>query len=77
MFFFLGAPSPFPTNQEAIPLQKHVQFSDYVESIAEEFRLDRGFVDDPYLAIHMRHGSDWVRKNLFCMGQIMIKSNFF
>ncbi|XP_074597190.1 O-fucosyltransferase 1 isoform X1 [Brevipalpus obovatus] len=58
---FVGAPSPFPTSQEAIPLQRHVKFSDYVGSVAEKFRLDRGFVDDPYLAIHMRHGSDWMK----------------
>ena len=27
---------------------------------ANKYRMDRGFGQKPYLAVHLRHGIDWV-----------------
>lgn len=59
-----GAPSAFPTNEKAVKLQEHINLSEKVVKIANNYRLERGFARKPYLAIHLRHGSDWVRISL-------------
>ncbi|XP_053211469.1 GDP-fucose protein O-fucosyltransferase 1-like [Panonychus citri] len=58
---FVGAPSAFPTNEEAIPLQKYLHYTDSIAEKAAKYRAERGFSRKPYLAIHLRHGSDWVK----------------
>ncbi len=55
-----GAPSAFPTNLEAIKLQKYINLSQNVIKSGERYRQYRNFTKKPYLAIHLRHGSDWV-----------------
>lgn len=56
----IGAPSSFPADQEAMPLQKFVHFSDWTADAAAKYREMRGFTGKPYLGVHLRHGSDWV-----------------
>lgn len=58
---FVGAPSTFPADDEALPLQKYLKFADYVKKLANNFRDERNFAYKPYLAIHLRHGNDWVK----------------
>lgn len=58
---FVGAPSSFPTNSEAIKLSKYIHFTKTVIDKALKFREEREFARQPYLAVHLRHGPDWVR----------------
>ncbi|RWS22248.1 GDP-fucose protein O-fucosyltransferase 1-like protein, partial [Leptotrombidium deliense] len=58
---FVGAPSSFPTIDDAIPISKYIHFTAHVEKIATEYRELRKFARLPYLAVHLRHGSDWVQ----------------
>ena len=58
--FVSGAPSSFPTNIEATKLQKYINFSERVTRNGLRYRESRGFGRTPYLAVHLRHGSDWV-----------------
>lgn len=55
-----GAPSAFPTNSEAVKLQKYINLSEKAIASGERYRKYRGFAHKPYLALHLRHGSDWV-----------------
>lgn len=56
---FVGAPSAFPTNHEATLLQKHVQLSNKVATLAKAFQEESGFLNHVYVGVHLRHGSDW------------------
>lgn len=56
---FVGAPSPFPTHRESIHIQKFLRFSHKVAEQARIFQQQRQFFNQPYVAIHLRHGNDW------------------
>ncbi|XP_054154275.1 GDP-fucose protein O-fucosyltransferase 1-like [Oppia nitens] len=58
---FVGAPSAFPTNKKATKLQQYINFSQKVINIADAYRENRSFARKPYLAIHVRHGTDWIK----------------
>ncbi|RWS09139.1 GDP-fucose protein O-fucosyltransferase 1-like protein [Dinothrombium tinctorium] len=58
---FVGAPSPFPTAEEAVPLAEYINLSSLVKKMAMDYRESRGFARKPYLALHLRHGSDWIQ----------------
>lgn len=57
---FVGAPSAFPTNSKAVQLQKYVHFSRRMVEASRRHRERLGFARAPYLAVHIRHGTDWV-----------------
>ncbi|OTF71429.1 GDP-fucose protein O-fucosyltransferase 1-like protein [Euroglyphus maynei] len=57
----VGAPSSFPTNSKAVKLSKYIYFTKSVMEKAHRYRNERGFTRKPYLAIHLRHGNDWIR----------------
>lgn len=59
--FCKGAPSTFPANRDALPLQQYIHLSSKVEDLANQYREALGFARQPYLSVHLRHGSDWVR----------------
>lgn len=71
---FLGAPSSFPTNSKAVRLQRYVEFSKSVKSAAADRRERLGFISKPYLAVHIRHGTDWVFESFF---EILFDEPFF
>ena len=54
---FTGAPSPYPPQPEAWPLQQYLHFSDFVEFKANSFIRDN--IQTPYVAVHLRNGMDW------------------
>lgn len=58
---FVGAPSAFPTNSKAVQLQKYVHFSRRMVEASRRHRERLGFARAPYLAVHIRHGTDWSR----------------
>ena len=55
-----GAPSSFPTNDDAVGIQQYINFSDKLANKAKEYRESRGFARTAYLSVHLRRGSDWV-----------------
>ncbi|XP_027202576.2 O-fucosyltransferase 1 [Dermatophagoides pteronyssinus] len=57
----VGAPSSFPTNSAAVKLSKYIYFTKNIMEKANKYRMDRGFGQKPYLAVHLRHGIDWIR----------------
>ena len=56
---FVGAPSAFPTNAQAVELQKYVRFSAMAKLKAQNYKEIRKFPLTPYISVHLRHGSDW------------------
>lgn len=56
---FVGAPSSFPAQREAIPIQKHIVLSDYVREKVIKFKREKGIEGKHYLSMHIRHGYDW------------------
>lgn len=56
---FVGAPSSFPTNPDAIKLQKYVKLSPELITSGNEYRKSRGFGSESYVGVHLRHGTDW------------------
>ncbi|CAG2163446.1 unnamed protein product [Oppiella nova] len=58
---FVGAPSAFPTNEKAVQIQKYITLSSRVTTNGDKYRKARGFEGKPYLALHLRHGSDWLK----------------
>lgn len=56
---FVGSPSSFPTNPEAIQLQKHIKFSETAKRKAADYMASRNFPPGPYVGVHLRHGTDW------------------
>lgn len=58
---FVGAPSPFPTDKESIPIQKYINLSPNIQREAFRFREKMKFSHKPYISMHIRHGLDWRR----------------
>lgn len=56
---FVGAPAAFPTNAEAVLLQKYIRFSNAAKLTARGYKELRTFPPGPYIGVHLRHGSDW------------------
>ena len=56
---FKGAPARFPVLKENRHLHKYVKWNDRMIQMAEEF-FSGTMGGQPYIAVHMRIGSDWV-----------------
>ncbi|XP_072389899.1 GDP-fucose protein O-fucosyltransferase 1 [Diabrotica undecimpunctata] len=57
---FTGAPASFPVQQENLPLQKYLEWSDNIEKKAENF-IKKVLPKGAFIGIHLRNGIDWVR----------------
>ena len=57
---FAGAPASFPVAEQNVRLHKYLEWSDSINDQADKF-IDKELSGGPFLGIHMRHGSDWVR----------------
>lgn len=56
---FAGAPASFPVDEVNLGLQRYFQWSDSIESQANDF-IERELSDGPFVGVHLRHGLDWV-----------------
>lgn len=56
---FVGAPSPFPTHNDAVSIQKYLKFSSQVAELASGYKRSQNFSSQPYLSVHLRRGIDW------------------
>lgn len=55
-----GAPAKFPVRKEHRHLQQYLKWSKRKLDEAQEY-INNTIGDNPYLAIHLRMGIDWVR----------------
>ena len=55
----MGAPGSFPMKTENTWLQKYVQWSAKIENEARKY-IAKVLRDEPFLAIHLRNGIDFV-----------------
>lgn len=55
-----GAPGSFPVAKHNRHLQKYFKWSESVTSLADSF-IQEHLTDGPFVGIHLRLGSDWVR----------------
>ena len=55
----MGAPGSFPIKEEHTWLQKYVHWSAKIEKEAKKF-ITNVLKDEPFLAIHLRNGIDFV-----------------
>ncbi|KAL7670336.1 hypothetical protein ACOME3_005273 [Neoechinorhynchus agilis] len=55
---FVGAPAPFPIAQQNIHLQRYLDWSKSIREEGEEFI---GNINQPYIGLHLRNGSDFIR----------------
>lgn len=55
---FAGAPASFPVDEVNLGLQKYFQWSDSIESQANDF-IEKELSDGPFVGVHLRHGLDW------------------
>ena len=56
---FKGAPARFPVQKENRPLQQYVVWNSRMEQWVHEY-INQEFNGEPYIAAHLRMGSDWV-----------------
>lgn len=56
---FIGAPSSFPVHEDALPVHKYIRLSK--AAIAKGYSFRTSIFREPYIAVHIRHGSDWER----------------
>lgn len=56
---FVGAPSSFPVNTDALPVHKHIRLSH--AAIEKGYSFRKNIINEPYIGVHVRHGSDWER----------------
>lgn len=56
---FTGAPASFPVQEENLPLQAHLAWSDSVLHRAKHFVAST--LKAPFVGIHLRNGIDWER----------------
>jgi hypothetical protein len=64
-----GAPASFPVQEEHVALQRHLVWSAVMDQQTAEY-VQTTFHGQPYVAIHLRNGVDWVRftmKSSFCI----------
>lgn len=58
-----GAPGSFPVAKHNRHLQKYFKWSENIARLANDF-IQAHLSDGPYVAIHLRLGSDWVRRHV-------------
>lgn len=56
---FKGAPASFPVQRVNRPLQQYVVWNTRMQGWAQDY-IDREMSGEPYIAVHLRIGSDWV-----------------
>ena len=64
MLAFKGAPARFPVLREDRALQQYVVWNSKMEGWAQDY-IDRELSGGPYIAVHLRIGSDWVHMLLY------------
>ena len=57
---FKGAPASFPVLPEHRSLQQYVQWNERMEKQALEYISNTFGEHTPFIAVHLRMGSDWV-----------------
>ena len=57
---FTGAPAAFPVARQDVGLQQYLQWSSYIEDLADGFIRDN-IPHRPFLGIHLRNDLDWVK----------------
>ena len=57
---FTGAPAQFPVEQQHVSLHRYLQWSDYIEELANSF-IRANIPGRPFLGIHLRNDVDWVK----------------
>lgn len=55
-----GAPGSFPVAKHNRHLQKYFKWSENIASLTDKF-IQEYLIDSPFVGIHLRLGSDWVR----------------
>ncbi len=58
---FKGAPAHFPVPSRLRPLQQYVVWNSAMQKQVDDYRRNNFGVDTPYIGVHLRMGSDWVR----------------
>ena len=57
---FKGAPASFPVHTFNRDLQRYVVWNNHIREWTEDY-VQREMSGEPYIAVHLRIGSDWVR----------------
>ena len=57
---FKGAPASFPVQTFNRDLQRYVVWNSHIREWTEDY-VQREMSGEPYIAVHLRIGSDWVR----------------
>jgi len=57
---FTGAPASFPVESHNVDLHQYLQWSDYIEDLADSF-IRTDIPGRPFLGIHLRNDLDWVK----------------
>jgi len=55
----MGAPGAFPVERQHVGLHRYLQWSDYIEELADSF-INGSIPGRPFLGIHLRNSPDWV-----------------
>ncbi|KAJ8306354.1 hypothetical protein KUTeg_016899 [Tegillarca granosa] len=53
-----GAPAPFPMEEQNVPLQKYLQWSDNIEKEVNKY-IQELFNGEKFIGLHLRNGVDW------------------
>jgi len=61
---FTGAPAAFPVARQDVDLQQYLQWSSYIEDLADGFIRDN-IPRQPFLGIHLRNDLDWVKLSCY------------